>query len=146
MIPALLGNTLELFLDAAPWLLLGLAAAGLIKAWIPDALIVRWLGGKGSWPVVKAAFIGAPLPLCSCGVLPAALALRRSGASKGATVSFLVATPETGVDSVAISYAMLGPLMAVVRPIAAILSAIFTGLLATLVPEPVKKPRPSPSR
>lgn len=142
MIPALLGNTVELFLDAAPWLLLGLAAAGLIKAWIPDALIARWLGGKGSWPVVKAAFIGAPLPLCSCGVLPAALALRRSGASKGATVSFLVATPETGVDSVAISYAMLGPFMAVVRPIAAILSAIFSGLLATLAPEPVKKPSP----
>lgn len=142
MILALLGNILELFLDAAPWLLLGLAVAGLIKAWIPDALIARWLGGKGSWPVVKAAFIGAPLPLCSCGVLPAALAMRRSGASKGATVSFLVATPETGVDSVAISYAMLGPFMAVVRPIAAILSAIFTGLLAALVPQPITKPSP----
>lgn len=142
MIPALLGNTLELFLDAAPWLLLGLAAAGLIKAWVPDALIARWLGGHGSWPVVKAAFIGAPLPLCSCGVIPAALALRRGGASKGATVSFLVATPETGVDSVAISYAMLGPFMAIMRPVTAIFSAIFSGLLATLAPEPVKKPSP----
>jgi len=142
MILELLDNTLELYLDAAPWLLLGLAAAGLIKAWVPDELIARWLGGTGHWPVVKAAFIGAPLPLCSCGVLPAALALRRSGASKGSTISFLVATPETGADSVAVSYAMLGPFMALVRPIAAILSAIFTGLLAALVPEPVQKASP----
>lgn len=142
MIRELGGNILALYLDAAPWLLFGLLAAGLIKAWIPEGVIARWLGGKGSWPVVKAAFIGAPLPLCSCGVLPAALALRRGGASKGATVSFLVATPETGVDSVAVSYAMLGPFMALVRPIAAIFSAIFAGVLAALVPEPARKPSP----
>lgn len=142
MILELLGNSVDLFLDAAPWLLLGLIAAGLIRAWIPDETIARLLGGKGFWPVVKAAVIGAPLPLCSCGVLPAALALKRSGASKGSTVSFLVATPETGVDSIAVSYAMLGPFMAIVRPIAAILSAIFAGLLAALVPEAAKKPAP----
>ncbi|HEY0634222.1 MAG TPA: SO_0444 family Cu/Zn efflux transporter [Gammaproteobacteria bacterium] len=142
MIGELAGNFVDLALDAAPWLLLGLLAAGLIKAWLPDEVIGRWLGGRGGWPVVKAAFVGAPLPLCSCGVVPAALALHRGGASRGATVSFLVATPETGVDSVAVSYAMLGPFMALVRPIAAILSAIATGLLAALVPEPAKKPSP----
>lgn len=142
MIAELSANTLGLFLDAAPWLLLGLLAAGLIKAWVPNETIGRWLGGRGVWPVVKAAVVGAPLPLCSCGVLPAALALRRGGASRGATLSFLVATPETGVDSVAVSYALLGPFMTVVRPIAAILSAIATGLLAVLVPE--AKPRPTP--
>ncbi len=142
MIAELLGNIAELALDAAPWLLLGLIAAGLIKAWLPDEVIGRWLGGKGGWPVVKAAFLGAPLPLCSCGVVPAALALRRGGASHGSTVSFLVATPETGVDSVAVSYALLGPFMAVVRPLAALLSAIVAGLLATLVPEPVKQRSP----
>jgi uncharacterized membrane protein YraQ (UPF0718 family) len=85
--------------------------------------------------VIKAALIGAPLPLCSCGVLPAAIGLHRGGASRSATVSFLIATPETGVDSIAVSYALLGPFMTVVRPVAAILSAIFTGLLSTLVPE-----------
>lgn len=144
MIRELAGNILALYLDAAPWLLFGLFAAGLIKAWLPEGLIARWLGGQGSWPVVKAAFIGAPLPLCSCSVLPAALALRRGGASKGATVSFLVATPETGVDSVAVSYAMLGPFMALLRPIAAILSAVFSGMLAAMVPEPARKPSPFP--
>jgi len=135
MIGDLLQNSLDIYLDAAPWLLLGLIAAGLIKAWLPEGLLQRWLGGHGPWPVVKAAFIGAPLPLCSCGVIPAALGLRRGGASRSATVSFLIATPETGVDSVALSYAMLGPVMAVVRPVAAILSAIVTGLLTTLVPQ-----------
>jgi uncharacterized membrane protein YraQ (UPF0718 family) len=134
MIADLLGNILDLYLDAAPWLLLGLIAAGLIKAWVPDSLLTRWLGGSGPWPVTKAALIGAPLPLCSCGVLPAALGLRRGGASRSATLSFLIATPETGADSIAVSYALLGPVMAIVRPIAAIISAIFTGLLASLMP------------
>ena len=91
--------------------------------------MTRYLGADGFFTTVKAALIGAPLPLCSCGVIPAALGLRRSGASKSATVSFLVATPETGVDSVSVSYAMLGPIMAVVRPIAAISSAIVAGVL-----------------
>ena len=140
MIDELLANTLAVYLDAAPWLLLGLLAAGLIKAWVPQSLLTRWLGGRGLWPVTKAAFIGAPLPLCSCGVLPAALGLHRGGASRSATVSFLIATPETGADSIAVSYALLGPFMTVVRPIAAILSAIFTGLLTTLLPEPESGP------
>jgi hypothetical protein len=135
MIGELPGNTLALYLDAAPWLLLGLAAAGLIKAWLPETLLSRWLGGTGPWPVARAALIGAPLPLCSCGVLPAALGLHRSGASRSSTISFLIATPETGVDSIALSYALLGPVMAVVRPLAAVISAIATGLLSALVPE-----------
>ncbi len=140
MISELPANILAVYLDAAPWLLLGLIAAGLIKAWVPDALLSRWLGGRGLWPVTKAAFIGAPLPLCSCGVLPAALGLHRGGASRSATVSFLIATPETGADSLAVSYALLGPFMTIVRPIAAILSAIFTGLLSSVLPEPKSEP------
>ncbi|HEY9078489.1 SO_0444 family Cu/Zn efflux transporter [Magnetovibrio sp.] len=123
---------LDMYLDAAPWLIVGIVAAGLVHALMPDGLLGKWLGGNGTWSVVKAALLGAPLPLCSCGVLPAAVSLRKEGASKGATVSFLIATPETGPDSVAISYALLGPIMAVARPIAAILSAIFSGLLANL--------------
>lgn len=135
MIAEWLKNTLELYLDAAPWLLLGLVAAGLIKAWLPETLLSRWLGGSGFWPVTRAALVGAPLPLCSCGVLPAALGLHRGGASRSSTIAFLIATPETGVDSIALSYALLGPVMAVVRPIAAILGAIVSGLLTALVPE-----------
>jgi uncharacterized membrane protein YraQ (UPF0718 family) len=123
-------NLLELSLEAAPWLLLGLLIAGLVKAWVPEDLMSRWLGGRGPWPVTKAALIGAPLPLCSCGVVPAALGLHRAGASRGSTISFLIATPETGADSIAVSYALLGPFMTVVRPVAAVVSAVFSGLLA----------------
>lgn len=126
---AILENLAEIFLEAAPWLLFGFVCAGLIRAWLPEGLVNRWLGGNGVWPVTKAALIGAPLPLCSCGVLPAATGLRRNGASRSSTVSFLIATPETGVDSIALSYALLGPVMAVIRPLTAIGSAIFTGLL-----------------
>ena len=132
---AFLNNLYSIFLEAAPWLVLGFVAAGLIKVWIPKDGLQRWLGGKGLWAVTKAALIGAPLPLCSCGVLPAATELHRSGASRSSTVSFLISTPETGVDSIALSYVLLGPVMAVIRPIAAVGSAIFTGLLTALVPE-----------
>jgi uncharacterized membrane protein YraQ (UPF0718 family) len=125
----MIDNFIDLFLESAPWMILGLLIAGLLKEWIPTDLLTKHLGGKGAGTTVKAAFIGAPLPLCSCGVIPAALGLRRGGASKSATTSFLVATPETGIDSVSVSYALLGPFMAIIRPIAAISSAIVAGLL-----------------
>ena len=122
-------NFIELFLESAPWLLLGLVLAGMLKMFVPMAWMQKQLGGHGFKTVVKAAVLGAPLPLCSCGVIPAAVGLRRSGASKAATTSFLVSTPETGVDSVTVSYVLLGPFMAIVRPIAAVISAIVAGLL-----------------
>jgi uncharacterized membrane protein YraQ (UPF0718 family) len=124
-----LNNLLDLTLDAAPWLLLGLVIGGLIKSLMPTRFLEKHLKGEGILPVVKAALIGAPLPLCSCGVVPAALGLHRAGASKSSTVSFLVSTPETGVDSISVTYAMLGPVMAIVRPVAAVVSAITAGLL-----------------
>lgn len=139
-------HTLDFFLDAAPWLILGLVTAGLIKAWVPDALINRWMGNQGMGSIVRAAIVGAPLPLCSCSVLPVAMGIRRNGASKGATVSFLIATPETGVDSIAVSYALLGPFMAIVRPIAAVSSAILAGLLVGHAEktDPTATTQPSP--
>ena len=124
-----LNNLLSLSLEAAPWLVLGLIIGGLIKALIPTELLHKHLSGSNFSSIVKAALFGAPLPLCSCGVIPAALGLRKAGASKPATVSFLVSTPETGIDSVSISYALLGPFMAITRPIAAVTSAITAGLL-----------------
>lgn len=118
-----------LFLESAPWLLLGFILAGMLKVFVPMGWMNKQLGGHGLKSVVKAAIFGAPLPLCSCGVIPAAVGLRRAGASKAATTSFLVSTPETGIDSITVSYVLLGPFMAIVRPIAAIGSAIFAGLL-----------------
>ncbi|XQW85706.1 SO_0444 family Cu/Zn efflux transporter [Thalassotalea piscium] len=121
-------NFLYIANDASPWLLLGLLIAGLMKSWVPSEILSKHLG-SGNKAIIKAALIGAPLPLCSCGVIPVATELRRSGASAPATSSFLVATPETGVDSVTVSYALLGPVFAIYRPISAIFSAIITGLL-----------------
>ena len=125
----LLTNFVTLFVESAPWLLLGFALAGVIKALVPEDLLARQLGQPGLRSTVKAALLGAPLPLCSCGVIPAAVGLRRSGASKSATTAFLISTPETGVDSVSISYALLGPFMAIIRPIAAVCSAIVAGVV-----------------
>jgi len=126
-------NIWAVYLDTAIWLLLGLLASGLVKVFIPKSAMKKWLGGSGFSAVSRAALFGAPLPLCSCGVLPAAIGLRRAGASKEATVSFLISTPETSIDSVAVTYALIGPVMAIYRPIAALFSAIVTGMLVTFV-------------
>lgn len=138
----LLNNFVELFIESAPWLMLGLVVAGFMKAFVPEDLLAKHLGKPGFLSTVKAALLGAPLPLCSCGVIPAAVGLRRSGASKAATTSFLISTPETGVDSISISYALLGPFMAIIRPVAAITSAITAGVLVGRDDEPPKQGTP----
>ncbi len=134
----------DLFLDAAPWLLGGLVIAGLIHSFVGTETLAKHLGQDNLASTVKAALFGAPLPLCSCSVIPAAMSLKRNGASKSATVSFLVSTPETGADSIAVSYALLGPFMAIIRPIAAVLSAISAGLLTQYfkdAPNPETEPK-----
>jgi len=120
---------LDLWLDASFWLIIGLIVAGILKATLSNDRLAVHLAGRGIWPSIKAAILGMPLPLCSCGVIPAAVGLRRGGASKSATTAFLISTPETGVDSIAISYALLGPFMAIIRPIAATASAITAAFL-----------------
>jgi uncharacterized membrane protein YraQ (UPF0718 family) len=112
--------------------LLGLVIGGLFKSLVPQAFLLRHLTRPGLSSIVKAATLGMPIPLCSCGVIPAAMGLRQAGASKPATSSFLVATPETGVDSISVAHAMMGPVMAVIRPLAALISAVVTGLLVLL--------------
>jgi len=111
----LIQNIWGVYLDTAIWLLFGLFAAGLVKVYIPADAMQKWLGGSGFSAVGRAALFGAPVPLCSCGVLPAAIGLHRAGASKEATVSFLISTPETSIDSVAVTYALMGPVMAIYR-------------------------------
>lgn len=116
-------------LEAAPYLLVGFFVAGLIHAWVRMDRVAKHLGRSSLGGVLKAALVGAPLPLCSCSVIPVASSIRRQGASRGATASFLISTPETGVDSISITYGMLGPVMAVLRPVAALLSAVVAGTL-----------------
>ena len=136
-----LSNFVLLFTESAPFLLLGMLIAGMINQRIPRTWVEKTLGGKSS--IINAALIGAPLPLCSCSVIPVAMGIRRSGASKASTASFLVATPETGVDSIGITYALMGPIMAIARPIAAIFSAIVAGLLVLWFGKPDITPEPA---
>ena len=141
-----ISNFLDLSAEASPWLLLGLLIAGLMKSWVPSKILSKHLA-QGKSAIVKAALIGAPLPLCSCGVIPVATELKRSGASNSATSAFLVATPETGVDSVSVSYALLGPVFAIYRPFAAIMSAIVTGwLVATIKEDEIKSSHEATAR
>lgn len=121
--------------EAAPFVLFGFLVAGLLKALLPETWMSRHLGGRGPLSVLKAALMGVPLPLCSCGVIPAALGLRRQGAGPGATTAFLISTPETGVDSLAVTWAMIDPLMTVLRPAAAFITATVAGLTANVLPE-----------
>ena len=125
----------HVLVEAAPYVLFGFFVAGLLKGFVSDAFMARHLGGKSIVSVLKAAIIGVPLPLCSCGVLPAALGLRRQGASKGATTAFMISTPETGVDSMAVTYALIDPVMMVIRPVAASLTAVFAGVLVNAFPD-----------
>jgi uncharacterized membrane protein YraQ (UPF0718 family)/copper chaperone CopZ len=111
----------------APYLLLGFFVAGLLSVVISAEWVERHLGGDGLGQVAKASLFGVPLPLCSCGVIPVAASLRRHGASKGATTAFLLSTPQSGVDSIAVTYGLLGPFLAVVRPVAALITGVFGG-------------------
>lgn len=124
----------DILLEASPYVLFGFFVAGLLKGFLPADFVARHLGKGKRAPVFKAALFGVPLPLCSCGVIPAAAGLRTQGASKGATTSFLISTPETGVDSIAVTYALLDPIMTVMRPLAAFISAITAGLLVDALP------------
>jgi len=118
--------------EMAPFLLFGFLVAGLLSVLIRPETVERHLGGRGLWPVVKAAAFGVPLPLCSCGVIPVAASLRRHGANRGATTSFLLSTPQTSVDSILVTLSLLGPVFAVFRPVAALVVGIAGGALITL--------------
>ncbi len=111
------------------FLLLGFLVAGLLSVFIDPLWLERHLGGRGVGPVFRASLFGVPLPLCSCGVIPVAAGLRSHGASKGAVTAFLLSTPQTGVDSIMITYTMLGPLFAIFRPLMALLTGILGGTL-----------------
>lgn len=128
MIQSFLYSLLGIIGEMAPYILLGFLIAGVLQVFVSPAALSRQLSGHGPRPVLMAALFGVPLPLCSCGVLPTAIGLRRQGASKGATTSFLIATPQTGVDSIAATYSLLGGTMAILRPLAAIFGGVFGGL------------------
>jgi uncharacterized membrane protein YraQ (UPF0718 family) len=142
----ILAESWKLLNEAAPYVLFGFFAAGLLKAFVSEDFVASHLGRSTFGSVVKASLFGIPLPLCSCGVIPAAVGLRKHGASRGASAAFLISTPETGIDSIAITWALLDPVMTVMRPLAAFITATLTGLFINLLPaEPPMAPVSAPA-
>jgi uncharacterized protein len=124
-----LSETVRLFMEISPYLLVGFFFAGLLHTLLGEKYIKKHFAISGLWSTIKAAIFGVPLPVCSCGVIPLAESLRKDGASKSATMSFLVSTPSSGVDSILATYALMGPVYAVFRPIASFLSGILVGVV-----------------
>lgn len=128
-----------LVLEMAPWLLLGLIFAGLLKVYFPQKHIDKYMGKSNFRSAVNASLIGIPMPLCSCGVIPTGISFFRNGASKVATNSFLISTPQTGVDSILATYSMLGWPFAVMRPFV----AFFTGIAGGVITKFLVKEKPA---
>ncbi|MBR6374693.1 MAG: SO_0444 family Cu/Zn efflux transporter [Alloprevotella sp.] len=127
-----MNEVLHIINEMSPFLLLGFLFAGLLHAFVPSKFYTKYLSKRNFKSVVNAALLGIPLPLCSCGVIPTAMSLRKEGASKGATTSFLIATPQTGVDSIFATYSLMGLPFAITRPIVALITAIFGGQITNL--------------
>jgi uncharacterized membrane protein YraQ (UPF0718 family) len=115
--------------EMSPFLLFGFLVAGVLSVLVSREFVETHLGGSGFWPLVKASLFGVPLPLCSCGVIPVTMSLHKHGASRGSAISFLVSTPQTGVDSIFVTFGLLGPLFTIFRPMVAFLSGIAGGSL-----------------
>lgn len=127
-IVSFLGITIELFIEMAPYMVLGIVFTGVLHILLTKDFVAKQIGKSDVWSIVKASLFGVPLPLCSCGVIPTAVFMRDSGASRASTVSFLTSTPQTGIDSIIATYGILGWVFAVFRPFAALLMGLFGGL------------------
>lgn len=117
----------RLYVEMAPYLFFGVLFVGVLNLVVNRDQITRHVGRNDFWSLTKAALFGIPLPLCSCGVIPTAAYMSRNGASSGSTVSFLISTPQTGIDSIFATYGMMGPIYAIYRPIAALFMGVFGG-------------------
>ncbi|MCT4612007.1 MAG: SO_0444 family Cu/Zn efflux transporter [Clostridia bacterium] len=132
MILDLLKEILFIFLEISPYMLLGLFLVGLLHMFFSKEFVSKHIGTDNVSSVIKSSVLGVPLPLCSCGVIPTAVYLAKNGASKGAVVSFLISTPQTGIDSIIATYGILGPISAIYRPIVAFISGITGGIIVLL--------------
>jgi uncharacterized membrane protein YraQ (UPF0718 family) len=133
-------ESLKLFLQMSPYLLFGFFVAGLLHVFISLDWIARHMGRSSFMSVVKAVVLGIPLPLCSCGVIPAAMMLNKKGASRGSVVSFLISTPITGVDSILATYSLMGLFLSVYRVLSSCVIAIIAGILGNLILRTEREP------
>ncbi len=130
--------------EMSPYLLFGFLVAGILSVLVSQKFVERHLGGGGVWPLLKASLFGIPLPLCSCGVIPVSMSLYKHGASKGSTISFLLSTPQTGVDSIFVTLSLLGPVFAIFRPVVALVTGFVGGSVVNIFSE-VSKDENRPS-
>jgi len=122
-------SLLRVVAEMAPYLLLGFLIAGVLHVFVPQKFYANYLSSNNKLSVLWAALLGVPLPLCSCGVIPTAIGLRNEKASKGAIASFLIATPQTGIDSILATFSLMGLGFAIIRPVAALITGVCGGLL-----------------
>lgn len=122
----------QLGVAMAPYILFGLIFAGILHEIVPDTIVTKHLGKSNVSSVVKSTVFGIPLPVCSCGVIPLATSIKKSGASKGSTLSFLISTPITGVDSIMATYGIFGWIFTIYRAITSIIIAIVAGILTNI--------------
>ena len=142
---------ITLFFDAlvslshamSPYILFGLVFAGVLHELIPDTIVTKHLGSENILSVIKSTLFGIPLPVCSCGVIPLATSIKKSGASKGATLSFLISTPITGVDSILATYGMFGWIFTIYRVITSMIIATIAGILTNFLDKEIEKPKPA---
>ncbi len=127
----------------APYILFGLIFAGVLHELVPETLVTKHLGKENIWSVIKSTVFGIPLPVCSCGVIPLATSIKKSGASKGATLSFLISTPITGVDSIMATYGIFGWIFTIYRAITSMVIAMVAGILTNLFDKEEEKPKPA---
>ena len=120
-----LNNFADIYLEMSPYLLLGFIIAGVLNELFKGTKLKKYIGGKDVKSIINASLLGVPLPLCSCGVIPTGVSFHKSGASKGASVSFLISTPQTGVDSILVTWSLIGLPFAILRPIIALLTGVF---------------------
>lgn len=132
MVKNLISGFWGLLNEMSPYLIFGFLISGILKVLLPKEKIYNHLSTSSFGSILKSAIIGVPLPLCSCGVIPVATHIHKEGASKGATISFLISTPTTGIDSIFATYSLLGPVFAIMRPISAFFSGIFAGSIVNI--------------
>lgn len=138
-----LNSLIELSHAMSPYILFGLVFAGILHELVPDTIVTKHLGNENILSVIKSTIFGIPLPVCSCGVIPLATSIKKSGASKGATLSFLISTPITGVDSILATYGMFGWIFTIYRVVSSMVIATVAGILANFLDKEVEKQKPT---
>jgi len=133
-----LNSLLNVFMEMSPYLLLGFFIAGILNELFKGKKFKKFIGGRNFLSVLNASLLGVPLPLCSCGVIPTGVSLHKSGASKGSAVSFMISTPQTGVDSVLVTWSLLGLPFALLRPVIALITGVAGGVLTNLLEKRVE--------